>query len=411
MTDEAITARVEEMRASGMSDEQIFEALTDEHRGGSVHVESCDVTVTERGGLEDFFGAAAGALGKLGEGSHGGVGGGGGVGGLHGGKVDALLGKLGADKVVDGIKEALCVGLDMAVEICSKKDGFFRNQRIKIPMPGALSLIQAKARECGLGQVCDDFEESLNRAAESAAPKSIPVVKGAIHEMTVTDVAEVWSGADDSATEFMKSTCSNPLKEAMREICDESLNQHQVTHNYDKMIIVVKGLPVVGAFAEKYDIHDYALQKCLDGLFVLIADEEKKIRKDPLHRTSELLQGVFGMRDRDLNLIGPDAQAPPAADAQTRPCVSGCGHVAHKNFPTCCTRCRGPSGPHAHDCKLPTAGYADPPTAATAPHAAMAPRCSHGCGRSPFGKFPTCCTHCKGCNGPHAHDCDARAGS
>merc|ERR1740116_138472 len=131
-------------------------------------------------------------------------------------------------------------------------------------------------------------------AAESSAPKCVDITKGAVREMTIDDVKRVWKGGDNSATVFMKSTCGGPLKIAMREVCNETLDSSQVANCYNKFVDVVKDLPVVGEFASKFDIRDYTLQKCEDGLFLLVAEAEKKIRTNAAHRTSDLLHEVFG---------------------------------------------------------------------------------------------------------------------
>jgi len=207
------------------------------------------------------------------------------------------LDKLGVDKVVDGLKEALSVSIDKAVEICGVVDGYLGNPQIKIPMPPALSLVADKARENGLGNVVDSFEESMNRAAERAAPQALDIFKGAILGMTIDDVKRVWKGGDDAATRFMKDTCNDSLKEAMRGECEDALESNQVTHYYEQVVDVVREVPMLGDMAAEYDIKDFTLQKALDGLYTTMADQEKKIRDDPAQRTTDLLSQVFGSGD------------------------------------------------------------------------------------------------------------------
>lgn len=204
-----------------------------------------------------------------------------------------LLDKLGVNKVIDGLKEALIIGIDKAVEVCGAARGYLGNPKIKIPIPTELTLVAEKAREVGLGQVVDSFEESMNAAAERSAPKALDIVKGAIREMTIDDVKRVWKGGDDAATQFLKRTCNEALKGAMRGECDKVIDENKVTHYYENVVEAVKDVPVVGDLAAKYDIRDYTLQKALDGLYTMMAEEESKIRKDPQHRTTELLSQVF----------------------------------------------------------------------------------------------------------------------
>lgn len=206
----------------------------------------------------------------------------------------ALLEKLGVGKVVDGIKEALCIGIDKAVEVCGAADGYLGNESIRLPMPPQLALVADKVRELGLGQVIDSFEEAMNRAAEKAAPLSLDIVKSAIRDMGIDDVKRVWKGGDDSCTKFMQHTCNGSLKEVMRGACEEVLHANQVTHFYEKLVDVVREVPIVGDLAAQYDIRDYTLQKTLDGLYKMMADQEKKIRQDPAQRTTDLLSEVFG---------------------------------------------------------------------------------------------------------------------
>mmetsp|Transcript_47448 Transcript_47448/g.125597 ORF Transcript_47448/g.125597 Transcript_47448/m.125597 type:complete len:316 (+) Transcript_47448:43-990(+) len=219
----------------------------------------------------------------------------------------ALLDQLGVQKVIDGIKEALCVGIDKAVEIVGQTNGYMGNPGLKIMVPPELAVVAKTLREKGLGQLVDKFEESMNRAAENAAPQALGIVKNGIRNMDIDDVKRVWKGGDDAATRFLQHKCNDDLKLVMREECERVLDSNKVTQYYSQIIDHIKDVPVVGELAEKYDIRNHTLQKALDGLYIKMAEQEKLIRDDPAHRTTELLTQVFGFKQ-------PEA-AEPAAEA------------------------------------------------------------------------------------------------
>lgn len=115
--------------------------------------------------------------------------------------------------------------------------------------------------------------------------------------MSIDDVKRVWKGGDDSATQFMISTCNDTLKEKMRKSCDTVLDSNRVLYYYEMIIEKIKEVPVVGELAAKYDIRDYTLQKALDGLYLIMKEQEALIRTDPKQRCTELLSTVFGFGD------------------------------------------------------------------------------------------------------------------
>lgn len=207
---------------------------------------------------------------------------------------EMMLQSLGAEKVVAGLKEALTIGIAKAVELCGATDGFMNNPKIRIPLPPVLDVVREKLLENEMGKkLVESFEEALNRAAEKSAPKAATIFKDGIGNMSIDDVKRVWKGGDTSCTDFLQSSCGEPLKAAMKTDCDEVIESNQVTKIYAQIIDQVKDVPMAGDLVKAYDIKDYTLQKALDGLYHMMGEEETKIRQNPAARTTDLLSSVF----------------------------------------------------------------------------------------------------------------------
>ncbi len=194
-----------------------------------------------------------------------------------------------------GLKEALSKGVKFAVDNLGKEDGFFKNTRVKIPLPKNLQKVEKGLRAAGQGKAVDEFILSMNRAAEKAVPVAFDVFVNAIKQMTFDDARKIlFSGQDDSATQFFRRTSEETLRGKFRPIVEEFTAEAGVTQKYKNMIGKYPfAKQLLGK--EATDLDGYVTQKALDGLFLLVADEEKKIRKDPIGRTSSLLKKVFGI--------------------------------------------------------------------------------------------------------------------
>jgi hypothetical protein len=173
-------------------------------------------------------------------------------------------------------------------------DGYFKNPQIKIPLPPDIQKIESKVRSIGLGKEVDKFILTLNRGAEDAAKEAKPIFISAIKQMTVQDAWGILKGSDNAATEYLKRTTSAQLREKFQPVIANSLQKVEATKYYSTIVTNYNKIPMV----EKVnpDLNDYATTKAMDGLFLLIANEEKKIREDPIARTSELLKKVFGYK-------------------------------------------------------------------------------------------------------------------
>ncbi|WP_026632942.1 DUF4197 domain-containing protein [Dyadobacter alkalitolerans] len=211
------------------------------------------------------------------------------------GKVlDKVSGKsdgLGENEIVSGLKEALNVGISHGSAEASKVDGFFKNELIKIAVPPEAQKVAETLRKMGLGDQVDKFTLSLNRAAEDAAKKSKPIFVKAITSMTVPDALGILKGQDDAATQYLKKTTNEDLYKTFFPVVDSTLNLNKATDYYKEIVDTYNKIPLVKKVNP--DLKGYATQKTIDGLFILIAQEEKKIREDPKARVTDLLKKVF----------------------------------------------------------------------------------------------------------------------
>jgi Protein of unknown function (DUF4197) len=201
-------------------------------------------------------------------------------------------GGLSESRVADGLKEALRVGTDHAVQRTGKKDGYFANKLIKILLPDSIQSMEQGLRVAGLGPQLDEFVLSMNRAAEQAAPKAKEIFVDAITSMSIDDAHKILNGGDTSATEFFKRKTSKSLYKEFHPVINNTMNQVGTVQKYNEVLGGVKNLPFMKA--ETLDVGDYVTDKALDGLFLIVAQEERDIRKNPAARVTDLLKDVFG---------------------------------------------------------------------------------------------------------------------
>jgi hypothetical protein len=193
---------------------------------------------------------------------------------------------------VSGIREALIKGAETGVAIVSKQDGYFANPQIKIPFPPEAKTIETKLKGLGLGSQVDEVVLSLNRAAEDAAKDAAPIFVAAIKGMTVNDALQIVKGADDAATRYLERTTSPELKSKFRPVIQASLDKVNATRLWSDVITTYNQIPFVTKMNP--DLAGYVTDKAIEGLFIMVAKEEKQIRKDPVARTTEILKKVFG---------------------------------------------------------------------------------------------------------------------
>ena len=195
-------------------------------------------------------------------------------------------------KIGSGLKEALKIGAENTVNLTGKTDGYFLNQAIKILMPEKLRTLEKGLRTVGYGQQIDDFVLSMNRAAEQAAPSAKKIFWDALEGMTFEDTRKILSGNETAATEYFKSKTTDQLTAAFKPVVDKSMDEVGVTRQYKELVGRHESIPFVKK--ETFDPDHYVVTKALDGLFHVLGEEERKIRKDPTARVTDLLKEVFG---------------------------------------------------------------------------------------------------------------------
>ena len=199
------------------------------------------------------------------------------------------------EEVISGLKEALNVGIKNAVNLSSVTDGFLKNDVIRLPFPPDAIKVREKAINFGLSKQVTTFEETLNRAAEEATKKALPIFVDAIKNMSVSDGFSILKGGDGAATKFLKSQTSNQLVIAFAPVVKEATTKVQLTAYWNPLITKYNtAMTFSGGQKLDPDLDAYITQKAIEGLFYLVEIEENKIRKDPLARVSDILVKVFG---------------------------------------------------------------------------------------------------------------------
>jgi len=198
-------------------------------------------------------------------------------------------------EVVAALKDSLSQGISKGSLIASARDGYYGNPRLKIEFPPEVSKVEETLRKIGFGKDVDRFVKQLNRGAEQAATKAKPIFIKAITSMTIQDAFEILNGADDAATQYLVRTTGSELRQQFLPIVSNTLQQTKATRYYSDIVNKYNQLPLVDDVDP--DLESYATDRAIAGLFMLIADEEARIRANPAARTSELLQRVFGSLD------------------------------------------------------------------------------------------------------------------
>jgi len=197
-------------------------------------------------------------------------------------------------EVGEGLKEALINGISKGADQTSQLDGYFKNPEIKLPFPPDVKKVEDRLRQMGLGGEVDKFVMTLNRGAEEAAKEAKPIFISAIKQMTIDDAFGILKGEPDAATQFLKRTTTSQLKEKFKPVVQSSLDKVSATKYYGDLIGTYNKIPLVQKVNP--DLNEYATDMAIQGLFIMIAKEEKNIRQDPLARTSDLLKRVFGSK-------------------------------------------------------------------------------------------------------------------
>ncbi len=195
------------------------------------------------------------------------------------------------DEVGRGLKEALNKGIEKGVTSVSKPDGYFKDPILKILMPSEAKSVESKLRSVGQGKLVDDAIVSMNRAAEDAAKGALPLFKDAIKAMTIKDAMNILRGEDDAATQYLDGATRNPLTSKFLPIIKASLDKVGATKHWSAVFNTHNKIP----FVKKVNpnLEEHVTERAINGLFVLVAKEEKEIRDNPAARTTDLLKKVF----------------------------------------------------------------------------------------------------------------------
>ena len=191
-----------------------------------------------------------------------------------------------------GVKEALAKGADYAVASLGKENGFLGNSKVKIPLPGYLQKAEKGLRMFGMGKQADELMETMNHAAENAVAEARPILSESIKKMSVDDAKGILTGGEGSVTKYFKRTSSAQLTEKFTPIVKASTKKLQLAEQYNQFA----GKAASSGLIDKKDadLDSYVTQKAMDGLFLMIAEEEKKLRSNPVGAGSDLLKKVFG---------------------------------------------------------------------------------------------------------------------
>ena len=201
---------------------------------------------------------------------------------------------LSEEDIIEGLKEALRVGTGKAVDLVSVLDGYYKNPNIKIPLPDNVAQLEKFLRTVGMGGQVDAFLLSMNRAAERAAPHARDIFWDAITKMTFTDAKQILEGRDNEATLYFRNKTGDRLTAAFTPIVHDAMAEVGVTRIYQDLDKKMKTIPFADQF--RFDLDQYVTGKALDGIFFMLAAEERKIRKDPQARVTEILRKVFGKK-------------------------------------------------------------------------------------------------------------------
>lgn len=213
-------------------------------------------------------------------------------------KAGGIFGKKGGgglsnEDIVAGLKEALSVGARNSADQLSSVDGFFANAAIKVLMPEEAKKVESTLRSIGMGNLVDKAILSMNRAAEDASKSAAPIFVDAIKSMSIQDAVGILRGTDTAATSYLKGRTTASLTEAFRPVIETSLQKTNATKYWKDVFETYNKLPTTFNKVNT-DLSGFVTEKALTGIFYQVAIEEKKIRKDPAARVSDILKKVFG---------------------------------------------------------------------------------------------------------------------
>jgi hypothetical protein len=191
-----------------------------------------------------------------------------------------------------GLKAALEKGSGLAVDLLGKTDGFLGNGAVKIPLPDSLKKYEKLMHSVGMGRYADELVLTMNRAAEAAVPESKKLFVEAVRKMTVQDAKGILTGGQTAGTDYFKRSTTDQLRQKFLPIVKRATARVKLAEKYNQY--AQKGVQFGLVKKEQANLDDYVTQKALDGLFYMVAEEEKQIRQDPVKAGSDIVKKVFG---------------------------------------------------------------------------------------------------------------------
>jgi hypothetical protein len=204
----------------------------------------------------------------------------------------AQLEQITSREAASGLKAALEKGSQAAVASLGRTDGFFGNPRVKIPLPDSAQRVEKLMRRFGMGSQADELILTLNRAAEAAVPEARQLFVDAVRKMTVQDAKGILQGGDTAGTEYFRRSTEGQLRKRFTPIVQKATAKVGLAQRYNEY--AEKGVAFGLVKKEDANLDAYVTQKALDGLFLMVAEEEKRIRKDPVSAGTSIIRKVFG---------------------------------------------------------------------------------------------------------------------
>lgn len=204
----------------------------------------------------------------------------------------ANLAAISNQDAASGLKAALEKGAGVAVDLLGRTDGFLGNGAVKIPLPDSLKKYEKLMRNLGMGRYADELILTMNRAAEAAVPEARKLFSESIRKMTVQDAKGILTGGQTSGTEYFKRSTTDQLRQRFLPIVRKATANVKLADKYNEY--AQKGVRFGLVKKDQANLDDYVTQKALDGLFFMVAEEEKKIRQDPVKAGSDIIRKVFG---------------------------------------------------------------------------------------------------------------------
>jgi hypothetical protein len=208
------------------------------------------------------------------------------------GALGQTLGDISNQDATQGLKDALIQGSGKAVSQLSLPNGFLDNPKVKIPLPDSIKRVESGLRMIGMGKQADELVTSMNHAAELAVREATPLLVSSVKSMSVSDAKGILTGGDDAATQYFKRTTSAQLTQKFLPIVKQSTAKVQLAQQYNQLAGQAAQFGLVRK--EDANIDEYVTRKTLDGLYLVIAEQERAIRRDPMGAATSIAKRVFG---------------------------------------------------------------------------------------------------------------------